>query len=454
MSGASAPSNVTVRFAPSPTGRLHVGNARAALFNFLFARRNGGRFMLRMDDTDDERSTPEFAAAIEEDLAWLGLTHDIFARQSERLAAYETAAEKLKSEGRLYPAYESAAELDRRRKRQLARGLPPVYDRAALDLTDEDRAALEAEGRKPHWRFKLDHEHTTFEDMIQGHVEVDGASLSDPVLIREDGRFLYTLPSIVDDIDFAITHVIRGSDHITNTGVQIQIIRALGAEPPAFAHYSLLNGPEGKPLSKRDDAERFSLRALREAGYEAMAVNALLARLGTPDPVEPCLSLDELASGFDLSRLGRADIRFDPADLARVNAASLHLMPYAAVQPRLAALGADLGADFWDAVKPNLVLFADAADWARVVAGPVAPVIEEADFAAAAAALLPPEPWGPETWAAWTDAVKAATGRKGKALFMPLRLALTGLTHGPELKNLLPLIGRDRAQARLKGLTD
>jgi glutamyl-tRNA synthetase len=454
MSGASAPSNVTVRFAPSPTGRLHVGNARAALFNFLFARRNGGRFMLRMDDTDDERSTPEFAAAIEEDLAWLGLTHDIFARQSDRLAAYEAAAEKLKAAGRLYPAYESAAELDRRRKRQLARGLPPVYDRAALDLTDEDRAALEAEGRKPHWRFKLDHEHTTFEDMIQGHVEVDGASLSDPVLIREDGRFLYTLPSIVDDIDFAITHVIRGSDHITNTGVQIQIIRALGAEPPAFAHYSLLNGPEGKPLSKRDDAGRFSLRALREAGYEAMAVNALLARLGTPDPVEPCLSLDDLASGFDLSRLGRADIRFDPADLARVNAACLHLMPYAAVQPRLAALGADLGADFWDAVKPNLVLFADAADWARVVAGPVAPVIEEADFAAAAAALLPPEPWGPETWAAWTDAVKAATGRKGKALFMPLRLALTGLTHGPELKNLLPLIGRDRAQARLKGLTD
>ncbi len=234
----------TVRFAPSPTGHLHVGNARAALFNFLFARKYDGRFMLRMDDTDDARSTPEFAAAIEEDLGWLGLRHDLFARQSERLAFYEAAAERLKADGRLYPAYESAAELDRRRKRQLARGLPPVYDRAALNLTSEDRAALEAEGRKPHWRFRLDHVHTAFEDMIQGHVEVDGASLSDPVLIREDGRFLYTLPSIVDDIGFAITHVIRGSDHITNTGVQVQIIRALGAEPPVFAHYSLLNGPE------------------------------------------------------------------------------------------------------------------------------------------------------------------------------------------------------------------
>jgi glutamyl-tRNA synthetase len=444
---------VTVRFAPSPTGHLHVGNARAALFNFLFARKNGGKFMLRMDDTDDERSTAEFAAAIEEDLDWLGLKHDIFARQSERLEAYEAAAEKLKAAGRLYPAYESAAELDRRRKRQLARGLPPVYDRAALKLTDEERAALEAEGRRPHWRFKLDHEQVAFDDIIQGHVAVDGASLSDPVLIREDGRFLYTLPSIVDDIDFGITHVIRGSDHITNTGVQIQIIRALGAEPPVFAHYSLLNGPEGKPLSKRHEAERFSLRALRAAGYEAIALNALLARLGTPDPMEPCLTLDELAEGFDLSRLGRSDIRFDPADLARANTACLHLMPYAAAAPRLQALGCDLGEDFWDTVKPNLVLFSDAAEWARIVQGPLDPIIEEKDFAAAALAALPPEPWGAETWGAWTDAVKEATGRKGKALFMPLRLALTGLTHGPELKNLLPLIGRARAEARLKGLT-
>mgnify|MGYP003626828027 FL=1 len=442
-----------VRFAPSPTGRLHVGNARAALFNFLFAKKSGGRFMLRMDDTDDERSTPEFAAAIETDLTWLGLAHDIFARQSDRLDAYKAAAEKLKADGRLYPAYESAAELDRRRKRQMARGLPPVYDRAALELTGEDRARLEAEGRKPHWRFRLERVHTAFDDLIQGHVEVDGASLSDPVLIREDGRFLYTLPSIVDDIGFAITHVIRGSDHITNTGVQIQIIHALGAEPPAYAHYSLLNGPEGKPLSKRNDAERFSLHALRQAGYEPMALNSLLARLGTSDPVEPHLSLAALAAGFDIAHLGRSDIRFDPEDLAKVNAACLHLTPYEAARPRLAALGCDLGPEFWDTVKPNIEVFAEAADWARVVEGPLEPVIEDRDFAAAAAAALPPEPWGPETWSQWTGAVKAATGAKGKALFMPLRLALTGRPHGPELKNLLPLIGRERVLLRLGGST-
>ena len=451
---SDAPSTVTVRFAPSPTGRLHVGNARAALFNWLFAKKSGGKFMLRMDDTDDERSTAEFAAGIEADMAWLGLAHDIFARQSERLATYEAAAAKLKTEGRLYPAYESAMELDRKRKRQMARGLPPVYDRAALNLTPEDRAKLEAEGRKPHWRFKLEQVHTAFDDLIQGHVEVDGASLSDPVLIREDGRFLYTLPSVVDDIDFAITHVIRGSDHITNTGVQSQLIRALGAEPPAYAHYSLLNGPEGKPLSKREDAARFSLAALRDAGYEPMALNSLLARLGTPDPVEACLSLATLAETFDIARLGRADIRFDPADLARVNAALLHLMPYADAKPRLAALGCDLGEDFWNAVRPNLALFAEAAEWARIVEGPLAPVIDDPAFAAAAAAALPPEPWDEATWALWTDAVKAATGAKGKALFMPLRLALTGRPHGPELKNLLPLIGRTRAGARLCGLTD
>lgn len=444
---------VTVRFAPSPSGELHVGNARAALLNFLFARKNTGKFMLRMDDTDDERSTAEYAAGIEADLAWLGLRHDIFARQSDRLAAYEAAAEKLKQAGRLYPAYESAAELDRRRKRQLARGLPPVYDRAALKLTEEERAALEAEGHKPHWRFRLDHEHTNFEDMIQGHVEVDGASLSDPVLIREDGRFLYTLPSIVDDIDFEISHVIRGSDHITNTGVQIQIIRALGAVPPVFAHYSLLNGPDGKPLSKRNDAASYSLRALREAGFEPMALNSLLARLGTSDAVEASLSLDELAAHFDISRLGRSDIRFDPVELGRINAACLHLMPYTEARPRLAALSCDLGEAFWEAVKPNLALFAEAVDWARVVEGPVEPVIEDKGFASAAAAALPPEPWGPETWGLWTEAVKAATGAKGKALFMPLRLALTALPHGPELKNLLPLIGRERAKARLSGLT-
>lgn len=441
-----------LRFAPSPTGRLHVGNVRAALFNWLYARKTGGQYLLRMDDTDTERSTEAFARGIEEDLAWLGLRHDLFARQSERIVKYEAAAEALIKAGRLYPCYETAEELERKRKRQLAMKKPPVYDRAALNLTEAEKRDLEAQGRKPHWRFKLDAEQTAFDDLIQGHIAIDARSLSDPVLVREDGRFLYTLPSVVDDIEFGITHVIRGADHITNTGVQIQIIRALGAMPPVFAHFSMLQGPEGKPLSKREDAA-FSLEALRDAGYEPMAVNSLLARLGTSDAIEPRPTLAELAAGFDISHLGRADIRFDPADLDKTNAALLHITSYDAVAARLDALGCDLGPVFWDAVKPNLTRLAEARDWARVVEGPLTPAIEDAAFAAEALALLPAEPWSPETWHLWTEALKARTGRKGKALFMPLRLALTGLDHGPELKNLLPLIGRKRAEARLSGLS-
>lgn len=442
--------SIITRFAPSPTGRLHVGNVRAALFSYLYAKRNGGRFMLRMDDTDTERSTEAYAKGIETDLAWLGLTHDIFGRQSERFAIYEAAAEKLKADGRLYPCYETANELDRRRKRQLAMKKPPVYDRAALSLTADQIKAYEAEGRTPHWRFKLSDEDTSFVDLIHGHTRIDPASLSDPVLIREDGRFLYTLPSVVDDVDFNVTHVIRGADHVTNTGVQVQITRALGATPPTYAHFSLFLSVDGRPLSKRLDAD-FSLEAIRASGLEPMAVNALLARLGTSDAVEPTLSLDDLVAGFDISHLGRADIRFDPADLDKMNAALLHMLPYDAARARLVAMGCDLGEAFWQTVQPNLVRFADVALWAGVVNGPVTPLIEDADFAAAAASVLPPEPWGPDTWKLWTDALKAKTGAKGRALFMPLRLALTAHEHGPELKNLLPLIGRERALARLSG---
>ncbi len=442
--------NIITRFAPSPTGRLHVGNVRAALFSYLYAKRNGGRFMLRMDDTDTERSTEAYAKGIETDLTWLGLTHDIFARQSERFAAYETAAEKLKADGRLYACYETAGELDRKRKRQLAMKKPPVYDRAALSLPADQIKAYEAEGRTPHWRFKLSAEETSFVDLIHGQTRIDPASLSDPVLIREDGRFLYTLPSVVDDVDFNISHVIRGADHITNTGVQVQITRALGATPPTYAHFSLFLSADGRPLSKRLDAD-FSLEAMRASGLESMAVNALLARLGTSDAVEPTLALTELIAGFDISHLGRADIRFDPVDLDKMNVALLHMLPYDAARPRLAAMDCDLGEAFWRTVQPNLVHFADAALWAAVVKGPVTPLIDNAEFAAAAASVLPPEPWGPETWKLWTDALKAKTGAKGRALFMPLRLALTAHEHGPELKNLLPLIGREQALARLSG---
>ena len=442
-------SDVIVRVAPSPTGYLHVGNARAALLNYLFALHAGGKFMLRIDDTDDTRSKPEYETAILEDLAWLGLTHDIFARQSDRAARYQEAAGKLKTAGRLYPCYETAAELDRRRKRQMAAGKPPVYDRAALALTDAQRAAFEAEGRKPHWRFKLSHNKVQWNDLIRGHVEIDTATLSDPVLIREDGRFLYTLPSVVDDADFAVSHILRGEDHVTNSAPQIEIFEALDAPVPHFAHFALFVAAGGEVLSKREGS--LSLRALRDDGIEALALNAYLARIGTSDSIEPALSLRELADGFAFEKMGRALAHFDRAELTALNAKTLHAMPYEIVAPRLMAMG--VHQPVWEAVKPNVTRLADAVDLQRLVTGPVTPVIEDADFIARAAALLPPEPWNEGTWGVWTEAVKAATGTKGRALFHPLRLALTGLEHGPELKKLLPLIGRAKVLARLEGQT-
>ncbi len=442
-------SDVIVRVAPSPTGYLHVGNARAALLNYLFALHAGGKFMLRIDDTDDTRSKPEYETAILEDLAWLGLTHDIFARQSDRAARYQEAAGKLKTAGRLYPCYETAAELDRRRKRQMAAGKPPVYDRAALALTDAQRAAFEAEGRKPHWRFKLSHNKVQWNDLIRGHVEIDTATLSDPVLIREDGRFLYTLPSVVDDADFAVNHILRGEDHVTNSAPQIEIFEALDAPVPHFAHFALFVAAGGEVLSKREGS--LSLRALRDDGIEALALNAYLARIGTSDSIEPALSLRELADGFAFEKMGRALAHFDRAELTALNAKTLHAMPYEIVAPRLMAMG--VHQPVWEAVKPNVTRLADAVDLQRLVTGPVTPVIEDADFIARAAALLPPEPWNEGTWGVWTEAVKAATGTKGRALFHPLRLALTGLEHGPELKKLLPLIGRAKVLARLEGQT-
>jgi glutamyl-tRNA synthetase len=441
--------SVTVRFAPSPTGFLHVGNARTALLNWLFARREGGRFLLRLDDTDIERSRPEFAAAILDDLDWLGLSHDLIVRQSERMALYAEAAASLRASGRLYPCYETAEELEAKRRRQRARGLPPVYDRAALRLGPEDRAAYERQGRRPHWRFLLEHEAVAWADLIHGPVRIDAGSLSDPVLLREDERPLYTLSSVVDDRDFAISHVIRGADHLANTAVQIQLFRALGGVPPVFAHHSLLVGPRGEELSKRLGS--FALRDLRADGTEPLALASLLARLGSADPVVVRTSLDALAVEFGLARFGRAPARFDPAELQVLNARLLAELPYAAVRARLEALGAEGGPDFWAAVQSNLRRIEDAAEWWRVIEGPIVPVIEEAGFAREAAALLPQGEWGTETWAEWTGRLKAASGRKGRDLFRPLRLALTGREHGPEMKNLLPLIGPERARARLLG---
>ena len=453
MTQASPPSAGAplVRFAPSPTGYLHIGNARPALLNALFARARGGRFLLRLDDTDRERSTQAFADAVAEDLAWLGIVPDLFAKQSDRVARHDTAAERLKALGRLYPCYETQEELERRRRRQLGRGQPPIYDRAALSLTEAERAALEAEGRQPHWRFKLDARTVAWTDLVRGEAHVDCASLSDPVLIRADGSYLYTLPSVVDDAEMGITHVIRGEDHVTNTGVQVQIFEALAATVPVFGHHNLLTTADGEGLSKR--LGHLSLRGLREAGYEPGAVRSLAVLTGSAESVRAVAGLDELAALVDLAQISRAPAKFDPHELDGLNARLVHAMPYAGVAERLAALGVapERAEAFWAAVRPNLAKVSEAGDWWRVVAGPVTPVLPDPAFIGAAGALLPAAPWDGETWKAWTNAVKAATGAKGKALFMPLRLAITGLEHGPDLAGLLPLIGRDAVARRLAG---
>jgi glutamyl-tRNA synthetase len=441
--------SIRLRFAPSPTGRIHVGNVRTALMNWLFALRQGGQVLLRIDDTDLARSTKEYEQAIEDDLRWLGLPWNERANQSARFDVYEKAAQKLKDAGLLYPAYETEDELDRKRKIAQATGKPPVYDRAALKLTGAERAQFEAEGRKPHWRFKLSGARKDWVDLVRGPQSIDTASLSDPVLIREDGAFLYTLPSVVDDIDFKITHIVRGEDHVTNSGVQIEIFEALGGDVPAFGHFPLLVGADGAALSKRIGS--LGVGELGVEGYEPMALLSHLAKIGTSDPVEARLTLDALAEEFAFEKIGRAPARFDPEELKRVNAAVVHQLEYAAVKDRLVKLDADKGEAFWLAVRANLTLLPDVKEYAQIVDGPITPVIADTSFAATAAELLPKGAYDATSWQAFTNAVKDKTGAKGKALFMPLRQALTGMDHGPEMAALFPLIGEERARKRLMG---
>ncbi|MEO7222263.1 MAG: glutamate--tRNA ligase [Devosia sp.] len=435
-----------VRYAPSPTGWLHLGNARPALLNWLFALKAGGSYILRLDDTDRVRSTEAFAAGIEEDLAWLGIEPASKVRQSDRTELYDAAHDRLIAAGRLYPAYETEDELEIKRGRARLLGKPPIYDRAALSLTDEQKRAFEAEGRKPHWRFRLDGRPVEFNDLIKGPQTVNTASMSDPVLIREDGSYLYTLPSVVDDIDLAITHVIRGEDHVSNTGTQIEIFEALGGKVPEFGHHNLLTGAEGEGLSKRIGS--LSLSELRDEGFESLAVASVAVLTGTSLPVEPYADLRAIADKLDLSMISHGPARYDPAELESLNARLLHEMPYEVARARLPRA---VGAAAWEILRANLRKFSDIDAWAQVMAGEAAHTAPAEDhaFLTEALELLPPEPWDENTWSEWTGALKAKSGRKGRALFHPLRLALTGREDGPDFKSLLPLLGRKVCRDRL-----
>ena len=432
----------TTRFAPSPTGYLHVGNLRTALMNWLIARKAGGTFILRIDDTDAERSKEEYVDAIQQDLEWLGLTWDRVERQSTRLGRYADAADKLRSIERFYEAFETPTELDLKRKKQLNMGKPPVYDRAALALTDDQKAALRSERGEGVWRFKLDLERIEWADQIIGDVSIDAASVSDPVLIRADGQVLYTIASVVDDTEMGVTHVVRGSDHVTNTATQIQIIKALGGTVPTFAHHSLLTGPQGEALSKR--LGTLALRDLRENGVEPFALLSLLARLGTSDPIELRTEMAALIDGFDIEKFGTAPTKFDADDLYPLTGRYLQTLPLEAMQSDIEALGvpADQIEQFWMVVRENISTMHDVAGWWTLCSEGTEPLIDEEDsaFVAEALKLLPDGPFDSSTWSAWTSAVKEASGRKGRGLFMPLRKAITGQSHGPDMGALMPLL--------------
>lgn len=438
--------NIKVRFAPSPTGFMHIGNTRTALFNWLLAKKIGGNFMLRIDDTDGLRSKKEYEDAIREALNWLGLTWSEEARQSVRFDRYNEVVAKLKAEGRIYACYETAEELEFMRKRLMTKGLPPIYDRKSLSLTAEEIAKYEAEGRKPHYRFKLSSGEIKWNDLVRGEIKYDADKLSDPIIIREDGSYLYHLPSVIDDVDFGITHIVRGEDHVTNTASQIEMFEAVGGTVPAFAHLPLLTGKEGK-LSKRLGS--LGVRELREDGVEAMAICSFLAKIGTSEAIEPFYSLDDLAATLDFDKLGRSQPKFDEEELKHFNTKYVRGLPYAMVKDRI-----EVDEAFWEAVKGNLNVVTDVKTWSDICHQKVKPVLEDKELTDSAAELLPPEPWNLETWNTWIEKVKTETGKKGKELFHPIRLALTAEQNGPELKILLPLIGRNKAYNRLKGITD
>ena len=437
------------RFAPSPTGYIHVGNCRTLLVNWLFTRVHKGTFLLRLDDTDFERSEKRYEVALLEDLKWLGLDYDDYLKQSDRMARYAEVAETLKQQGHLYPCYETAEELEFKRKRQAAQGLPPLYDRGALTLTNQQKQVYEAEGRHPHWRFLLKDAPIEWNDMVRGPIHFEGKNLSDPVLIREDGVPLYTFASVVDDMDTEITHIIRGEDHITNTAVQIQLWDALGlpSHKITFGHLSLLQGVEGSQLSKRLGTE--SIRDFRDKGILPMAINSLLAKIGTSDAIHPAQTLQELVASFDIQKFSRATPKFSVEELWVLNEKLIHHMSHEEAQKQ--SQFAHLDPAFWEAVRPNLKSLSELDDWWKICRGDIETHVDadDKDFIREACTTLPRGPWDQNPWEAWIATLQETTGRKGKSLFKPLRQALTGQEHGPELKSILGLMGSELAHQRL-----
>ncbi|MCY4261405.1 MAG: glutamate--tRNA ligase [Rhodobacteraceae bacterium] len=432
---------IRTRFAPSPTGLLHVGNIRTALFNYLVARQAGGTFILRFDDTDRARSRQEFIDAIRHDLEWLGLVWDEEVRQSDRLDRYADRAVTLRANGLLYECFESSDELDLKRKLQRQQGKPPIYDRAALRLTDSERTTLR-QNTAGYWRFHLDGSEITWTDGIQGPVTIGTANVSDPVLVRADGQYLYTFASVVDDIDMQITDIVRGADHLTNSAVQIPLIQALGSQPPRFTHHSLLVGPGGAPLAKRDNS--LSIATLREQGIEPLVILSRLASLGTADGVRIVHTLDALVDSFNVTAFNANSTTYSAGDLPGLNSDYLRNLDYAAIASHIHALGVPdrIAPQFWSTLRSNISNRSDLDSWWAILRDGVAPDIprEDQEFVTHALTLLPPPPYSESTWQTWTAAAGKSGGRSKSALYRPLRLALTGRETGPSMRDLMPLM--------------
>ena len=437
-----------LRFAPSPTGELHVGNARTALVNFLFAKSNNGILLLRIDDTDKERSEKKFEESIKNDLLWLGIKWDMMDRQSNRFENYTNAIKILEENGRAYRCYETPEELSLRRKSQLMSGRPPVYDRQALNLTEKDHLKFEKMGKKAHWRFKLIHEDVIWNDMIRGECNYNMSSLSDPVIMREDGKPIYTLASVIDDIDHKITHIIRGEDHVTNSAAQIQLFDALGAKPPKLGHLSLLSGSEGEGLSKRIGS--LSLGSIKEKNIENISLVSMLSSIGTSQSITHFGNIDSIIEKFDINNFSRNTAKFDINELFQINQKVLQNYDFSEVERKLNIMDDNVSEVFWDNVKGNLDTFPEIETWVKVVYGEIIPIIEDERLMNFALNSLPKN-IDELTWREWTKAITDASGIKGKELYLSLRKALTGLASGPELANLLPIIGKQKIISRLNG---